>query len=108
MLKEKSFYQICPTSHPDPTLFALSGVEYFEKKNALVDDVPSQIKVFVEFCEKWSINSLHSYIRVKLEAEKKGPEKQKNSVVFIHGWRGDEDSFGKIPTYVSKSTSELR
>tara|TARA_R110001599_G_scaffold172307_1_gene363684 strand:- start:1426 stop:2442 length:1017 start_codon:yes stop_codon:yes gene_type:complete len=79
-------------------------IEYFEKKNALVDDVPSQIKVFVEFCEKWSINSLHSYIRVKLEAEKKGPEKQKNSVVFIHGWRGDEDSFGKIPTYVSKST----
>jgi pimeloyl-ACP methyl ester carboxylesterase len=79
-------------------------IEYFEKKNALVDDVPSQIKDFVEFCEKWSVSSLHSYLRVKLEEKEKKSEKQKDTVVFIHGWRGDEDSFGKMPSYVSEIT----
>lgn len=79
-------------------------IEYFEKKNSLVDDTPSQIKDFVQFCEKWSVDSLHSYLRVKIEEEKKEPETQKDSVVFIHGWRGSEDSFGKMPTYISEST----
>lgn len=79
-------------------------IEYFEKKNSLAEDVPSQLQDFVEFCKKWSVDSLHSYLRVKIEGEKKEPAKQKDSVVFIHGWRGDEDSFGKMPTYVSEKT----
>ena len=76
-------------------------IEYFEKKNSLTEEVPSQIQDFVKFCEKWSVDSLHSYLRVKIEGEIKEPEKQNDLVVFIHGWRGDEDSFGKMPTYVS-------
>ena len=79
-------------------------IEYFEKKNSLVEAIPSQIQDFVDFCEKWSVDSLHSYLRVKIEGEKKASEKQKDSVVFIHGWRGDEESFGKMPTYISEST----
>lgn len=82
-------------------------IEYFEKKNSLADDVPSQIQGFVAFCKKWSVDSLHSYLRVKIEAEKKEPEKQKDSVIFIHGWRGDEDSFGKMPAYISERTECL-
>ncbi len=29
----------------------------------------------------------------------------KNSVMFIHGWRGDKNSFGSLPTYISKNSN---
>ncbi|MEM0966501.1 MAG: hypothetical protein AAGJ81_10165 [Verrucomicrobiota bacterium] len=78
-------------------------IEYFEIGSSFDGEVPSQLQDFLEFCKKWSVDSLHSHFRIRVEEEKKAPEKQKDSVLFIHGWCGGEDSFGDMPSYISEN-----
>lgn len=79
-------------------------IEYFNKKE--MEDAPSEIKELVEFCEKWSVATIHSHMRVKIgdEVETK-KSSSTDAVLFIHGWRGDKDSFGKMPEYVENQIS---
>lgn len=76
-------------------------IEYFKCKDTL-KEAPSQIQDFIEFCKKWSVTALHSHLRVQVKREEGEASKEKDAVVFIHGWRGDEESFGEMPSHIAE------
>ena len=79
-------------------------IEFFEKKD--LNDAPSEIQDLIEFCEKWSVSNVHSYLRVSLQdSSETKQEKQDASIIFVHGWNGDDNSFGNMPEYVSEKIS---
>tara|TARA_R110002073_G_scaffold104666_3_gene236966 strand:+ start:127 stop:1134 length:1008 start_codon:yes stop_codon:yes gene_type:complete len=74
-------------------------IEYFDKRD--MENAPSDIAEFKKFLEKWTVSNVHSYMRVRVEEEKPDEEpNDKTNIVFVHGWRGDEDSFGRMPEYL--------
>lgn len=76
-------------------------IEYFENKDDL-DEVPSQIQDLIDFCDKWSVTAVHSHLRIQIKQEEAQSTKNEDSVIFVHGWRGDEHSFAEMPSYISE------
>lgn len=64
-----------------------------DQRQALTDLFSSLAYQFIEF--NGSQMSAHGSDAIADEV---------NKIFFIHGWRGDEDSFGQLPDFISKET----
>ena len=75
-------------------------VEYFEKGD--FEQRSSELRAFTQFCKQWSIQSVSQNIDLiaEEESEKNLRLKQKDVVLFVHGWSGAKNSFGNFPDYV--------
>lgn len=69
-------------------------VEILNKGNPA--DLPEDIRAFLE---KYSVQSVDSGVTARLQIIEKKPATAE--LIFVHGWRGDPQSFGDLPKYLS-------
>lgn len=85
-----------------PTEGAKRILELYSKRNTEGSMFHlDELNEFRLFLEKHNIRDITDdfTIRVSIKTRKKGV---KRALIFIHGWKGDTDSFGNMPDYLAK------
>lgn len=104
-LENASFSEGCTNFSVDLDSEAVNRfVDYFNRREANDGDIPQDLKDFIAFLEKWKATAVYPYASVTVTAKdfddnKAGNERQ---ILFVHGWRGNADSFGELPEYLAE------
>jgi len=61
---------------------------------------PKELLELAEFLKREKVENANATFRVRLAIKDGASHRQE--LVFVHGWRGDSGSFGKLPDYLSQ------
>jgi pimeloyl-ACP methyl ester carboxylesterase len=65
------------------------------------DKIPEPVEKLIDFLKKYKISYVSTGLAAKIVVSQDVEnDDDKNAVFFIHGWRGDENSFGNMPGYI--------
>lgn len=101
LMENQAFLRGCVVHELElPAPVAKRLVELFKKAQA--GDLDSAtLEEFRAFLAKHSVTAVTEYKVVTIQVDDERPKK---AAVFVHGWRGDDDSFGELPKWVEGAT----
>jgi pimeloyl-ACP methyl ester carboxylesterase len=76
-------------------------IEYF--RNVKLGKHTPELELFAQFVANNNITVVDSEFTVQvhvIKRERQQPSRDRE-IIFVHGWSGDKDSFGKLPSYIS-------
>lgn len=76
-------------------------VELFVRRGEL--DPSGEMAEFEDFVQKYSVLKITDDVSYRIHIFTKRKSEDRH-VVFVHGWRGDKNSFGKMPEFIADST----
>lgn len=77
-----------------------------EKKNSNIETIievnADDLKDLEKFIKKYTISRIKGNIEIPFPIVENGNdhESESKAIVFVHGWRGDENSFGQLPEFL--------
>ncbi|MEP3476425.1 MAG: hypothetical protein ABJN57_09420 [Hyphomicrobiales bacterium] len=104
-----SFEQGCVICRCEMPKLAAEMVEYYFKRYKGLSEedktIPSNKEIIQFFEKRYKITQLHCSHCKLVIVKQLEKENDKNAIMFVHGWRGDEHSFGKLPEFLQNNTN---
>lgn len=87
---------------------ATSAKKIYELHKSLAtfgaDGIPPELSPLRDFVEEYSITEIKIEKITNVTIVRKHSEEEKNAVMFVHGWNGRKNSFGRLPEFIRGET----